>query len=428
MSVLYSKLRLLVPSILDNENATITTPRGLNRTVPLTAPITDVFVAGMEKYTVSAGTGSESVGVGNGKMKKIVTEDASALTVATQPTKTTYLVGENLDISGAVINATIQKGNGTSETRNVTSLATYTPPDGTQLNTQGTQRVNIDYGSASTYFDVTVSIRSMLKKLPYNFAVGSVVVLNDEIHILGGYFNDSATNHYKWNGSNWVSVSTLPISFYYGCAVVLNNEIHILGGIAGYNKFHYKWNGSSWTSVSTLPYAFQRGCAVVLNNEIHILGGDNQTNHYKWNGSSWTSVSTLPYAFFNGSAVVLNNEIHILGGTNNQTNHYKWNGSSWTSVSTLSYNFTLGCAVVLYNEIHILGDATGAYSYPTRHYKWNGSSWVSVSTLPYSFTQGGSVVWNSGSDNEIVILGTGESGYRNYDAQWDGTSWTVGSD
>jgi hypothetical protein len=36
-----------------------------------------------------------------------------------------------------------------------------------------------------------------------------------------------------------VSVSTLPYKFYYGSAVVLNNEIHILGGSSGSTK-HYK--------------------------------------------------------------------------------------------------------------------------------------------------------------------------------------------
>lgn len=71
-------------------------------------------------------------------------------------------------------------------------------------------------------------------------------------------------------------ISTLPYYFAYGSAVVLNDKIHILGG--GDGKKHYKWDGSSWTSVSTLPYYFYNGSAVVLNNEIHILGG---TNHYK---------------------------------------------------------------------------------------------------------------------------------------------------
>ena len=51
------------------------------------------------------------------------------------------------------------------------------------------------------------------------------------------------------------NVSTVPYNFYLGSAVVYNNEIQILGG-DGEVVGHYKWNGSSWTSVSTLPYEF----------------------------------------------------------------------------------------------------------------------------------------------------------------------------
>ena len=78
-------------------------------------------------------------------------------------------------------------------------------------------------------------------------------------------------------------VSTLPYSFQYGSAVVLNDEIHILGGSdSGTSKKHYKWDGTSWTSVSTLPYNFYHGSAVVLNDKIHILGGiDSGTEHYR---------------------------------------------------------------------------------------------------------------------------------------------------
>ena len=240
--------------------------------------------------------------------------------------------------------------------------------------------------------------------LPYYFSNGGAVVLNNEIHILGGCDGSdisTLTNHYKWNGTSWVSVSTLPYNFYDGDAVVLNNEIHILGTTSsGDNTKHYKWNGTSWVSVSTLPYNFYDGDAVVLNNEIHILGGGNDTSkeHYKWNGTSWSSVSTLPYNFRNGDAVVLNNEIHILSGDGGLTKHYKWNGEMWWPASTLPCNaFYNGGTVVLNNEIYISGD--NSYSYI--QYKWNGVSWNPIIILPYKFYEGSAVVLN----NEIHILG-----------------------
>ena len=139
--------------------------------------------------------------------------------------------------------------------------------------------------------------------------------------------------NYHLLDTSWIEVSTLPYNFYEGSAVVLNNEIHILGGENHYTN-HYKYNGTSWIKVSTLPYEFAYSPAIILNNEIHIVGsysGNYDKYHYKYNGTSWEKVSTLPYSFYDGSAVVLNNEIHILGSSDsdNKTAHYRYNGTSW---------------------------------------------------------------------------------------------------
>ena len=259
-----------------------------------------------------------------------------------------------------------------------------------------------EIGSELKVFNKSVST------LPFNFACGSAVVLNGEIHILGSDYAGNYAKHYKWNGTSWVSVSTLPYNFHYGAAVIFEDEIHILGGVDNVNK-HYKWDGSSWISAGTLPYDFYYGSAVVLNGEIHILGSGNSSYnfmHYKFDGTSWTSVSTLPYSFFRGSAVVYNNEIHILGSnstSNTKKYHYRFNGSSWVSVSTLPYYFYQGSAAVLNGEIHILGGIDNT----TKHYKWDGNSWTSVSTLPYTFYDSSAVIF----DNGVHILGSSTSNY-----------------
>ena len=151
------------------------------------------------------------------------------------------------------------------------------------------EQIKSSLNNNSSGFQQVIKEQIELLNLPYNFYLGSAVVYNNEIHILGSDISGNYTNHYKYNGSSWTSVSTLPYRFYGGSAVVYNNEIHILGSSSDYTK-HYKYNGSSWTSVSTLPYYFYNGSAVVYNNEIHILGSGisgNRTNHYIYNGSSW---------------------------------------------------------------------------------------------------------------------------------------------
>lgn len=412
MSLLFSKLRLQIPQVANGKNATITSPRGVNRTVPMTYPLTDVFVAGMDKYTVQAGTGSESFSVGNGKFKKLVTEDASALTVVTMPTKTTYAVGKALNLSGIDVDATIQKGDSTSSTRNVTNIATYNPPDGTILNTVGSQNIIVNYYDVSTSFSVEV-VRFAMSQLPYEFYRGMAVVYNNEIHILGS--SRYPANHYKWDGSAWVLLASIPNDVADGAAVVFNNEIHVFGGnSANNNKGYYIWNGTSWSSASNLPWAFYGGYSIVYNNNLYLIGGANRTGFYKKNGSSWTNMGTLPFDTSQYSAVVYNNKIYTIGLVDNIKHLYSWNGSSWTDEGTFSFTVDEYSKLVVYdNEIHLLCR--------TSHYKWNGTSWSSATDIPYRFDRGCAISF----DGFMVLLGTDSSGLQKNVSWWDGTSWTV---
>lgn len=69
--ILYSKLRLEVPQALDGENATITSEHGNSRVVQMSSPITDIMLAGMEKYRVQAGYADDYVLLGYGQIKKV---------------------------------------------------------------------------------------------------------------------------------------------------------------------------------------------------------------------------------------------------------------------------------------------------------------------------------------------------------------------
>lgn len=218
-----------------------------------------------------------------------------------------------------------------------------------------------------------VSISTLPDDLVY-----TAVVFEGKIHIFSG------TTHYRYDGAeyDWVSVSTLPYDVTKGSVVVLNGEIHILGGF-GDNTAHYKWNGTEWSEVSTLPYKLTYyyeynpaiiltcyGSAVVLDGEIHILGGFEKVSqgaitiakhHYKWNGTEWVEISTLPVGYSEYSAVVFNNEIHILCGEV----RYKWNGTEWSKdLTKLPCTVSKSLAVVLDNEIHILG---GEYNSNSHH-------------------------------------------------------------
>lgn len=177
------------------------------------------------------------------------------------------------------------------------------------------------FGDYRYYYSHTNSSWRRSGELPYTFNRGSAVILNGELHILGGdESSGNSRNHYKWSASmgTWVQFGALPYDFEGGIALVLNNEIHILGGINNFEK-HWKWNGSVWTSVSTLPYTFSifsdemQKCqaATVLNGKIHLFA---QNSHYRYNNNgTWTLITneTPFYIDYGGSCVVFNNSIYM---------------------------------------------------------------------------------------------------------------------
>ena len=228
-----------------------------------------------------------------------------------------------------------------------------------------------------------------------------VVVYNGEIHLLGGYSNNTA--HYKWDGSSWVSASTLPYPFYGGGAIVYNDEIHIFGsGKTLYETDHCKWNGTSWEYVSSLGMSGYLASAVIYNGEIHVL---NDTSHMRYNGTEWVPDKSLNFVLKGGEAVIYNGEIHALGGDELPFIHRKWNGTSWVDVSTLPYFYNCSSIFVCDNEIHMLGsDDFSNHERTISHYKFNGTEWIKSENLPYGFN-GKAIVYNG----EINLLGGSNS-------------------
>lgn len=167
----------------------------------------------------------------------------------------------------------------------------------------------------------------------------------------------------------YTRTSIVPYYLTSGAAVVLNDEIHVLGGGEGTGKEHYKWDGTEWTQVSTLPKAFGMGSAVVYNGEIHLLGGGFSNadckKHHKWDGIEWTQVGTLPYVFDSGCSVVHEDKIRIIGGFTGR-NDFSWDGVSWERNCKLKDQFTYGSAVVYRDKVHIFG-----YRAFKRHYRWD---------------------------------------------------------
>lgn len=247
--------------------------------------------------------------------------------------------------------------------------------------------------------------------MSFNTSRSVAVVLNNEIHVLGGNgspVNTSAYQHWKWDGTTWVHVGNLPYYFSGGQAVVYNNEIHILGSSADESDtLHYKYNGTQWVSVSTLPYGLKEGQAVVYNGAIHIMGaGEGSTSpHYKWNGTTWTRVGTFPYEFSEGCLIIHEGKMHAIGTRSSalRKNHYVFDDttSAWVKDSNqLPVSFFGGEAFSIDDEIHLVGGSNNCY-----HKKYDGSNWIKASDMPIDFSYAPAVIYQGA----IYILGGNNS-------------------
>lgn len=255
--------------------------------------------------------------------------------------------------------------------------------------------------------------RSSDASLPYNFVNGCAVVLDGEIHLLGGSASGTSLNHYSWNGLYWTKLDNLPYDFYDGSAVIFKNRIYILGGTKGPTNCYY-WNGSKWIQSTDIPYKFKNGDAVVYDDKIHIFGGNGVEsgntntifNHYTWGGKAWTKLTTLPHTFVSGAVAVYKGKVHILGGTGTGKNHTTWDGSDYNDLDNLPISFSDGCAVAGDRYLHIIG---GTDSYDKR-YHYDGKEWTKCEDLPYSFISFSALALN----NKIHILGGCPNGSQNY--------------
>lgn len=132
---------------------------------------------------------------------------------------------------------------------------------------------------------------TQVSTLPYPLVNSRhAVVLNNEIYIAGGGQN-AYQYFYKWNGNTWTQLTGVPYTFAKGGMVVLDDEIHVVGGssvsggTANSHVMHYKWDGSTWkfvnyifrgisyynSTVTAIGYTY--GAIVTYKGNIYLIGG-----------------------------------------------------------------------------------------------------------------------------------------------------------
>jgi hypothetical protein len=161
------------------------------------------------------------------------TKTVSSIAVKTQPTKTSYTVGDALDTTGLVLTATYSD----ESTADISTGFTCSP---TSLSTAGTQTITVTYGGATATFTVTVTKAAPIGT--YELVTSADQLVAGNTYVIGST-NEAGTAYFCGN-SETSTYYTTPVSETINSDLTMTPsdtiEEYSLGGTAG-----------AWTFTST---------------------------------------------------------------------------------------------------------------------------------------------------------------------------------
>ena len=154
------------------------------------------------------GTQTVTVSYGGQSATFNVTVEAVTLAIATAPTKTEYIVGESLDLTGIVVTATAG-----GVATDVTSQCTFSPADGSTITTSGSITITATFGAKTATTTVTayavsaISITSQPTKTAY-FVGDTLDLTGIAVTATAGQLTKNVTADCTFSPANGSTLST----------------------------------------------------------------------------------------------------------------------------------------------------------------------------------------------------------------------------
>jgi hypothetical protein len=283
--------------------------------------------------------------------------------------------------------------------------------------------------SALTDFDTSVTGTNDYVYALKVDAAGNVYV-GGTFTLAGGVANTAYIA--KWNGINWLPLSTGTGSGVYALAVGYDGTTIYVGGtftdLGDANGDNIvKWTGSGWGSlgsgldgaVMALAYA---GYGKLYAGGYFTHSGALDLNYVgKWNGTAWSAMGTGMDDYVNvmcvgaDGMIYAGGQFHTAGGLT--VNHVaKWNGQAWMPMGTGTNGDVESIVVSPWGNLIVGGNFTtaGGVACPSGLARWNGTSWTplnielgGVTKIPYALYYG--------TDNTLYVsgafVGTCNAGY-----------------
>lgn len=280
-------------------------------------------------------------------------------------------------------------------------------------------------------------------KIPYKMINGCAVVLNNELHILGGTGNNSeSTKHYKvkLNGNSYFdlssngfqSVSTLPFALECGCALIIDGKIHIFG-----DANHYSFNGTSWDNEGANYLSINdvtRYNVLYLEKKLYNLVGDAYSL-YTFENDVYSDVSWIKNVFavsYNQDiSVIANGNIYLLGGGTNKNKNIIIQKDDWESIYERLNLLDFGHqedkfrTYTINSEIHAIefdkvsnGNTYNYFIYDLimdgSEYSWQLNNIIEIQGNEYEDFAEGSITYVCVINNQVHIITSTYSATKDY--------------
>ncbi len=212
----------------------------------------------------------------------------------------------------------------------------------------GATGYNQQFGTTNTWvYNTDTNKFTAFVPLPSAVSAGGLVLLNNELHYVGGNNNSRQDigTHYVLDLNNpsagWKTAVSLPHGRSHMGLVTLNGKIYAIGGQFGNDadtvtqNYVEVWdpaNPGVWTELATLPTKLSHfaSAVIVVGNRIMTFGGETAYNvdsalvyAYDPATNSWASMTSLPGKRFSGVAAVLDGNIYFTTGSSMTTT---WEG------------------------------------------------------------------------------------------------------
>ena len=209
-------------------------------------------------WTVTASLNGESVSqeveVGGGLLYEVDLMITSGIAVTTQPTKTTYFIGETFNPAGMVVTATFKD----NTTENVTDDCTFSP----QTMAQGTQSVTVTYSRAGITKTTTVAVavrvldHIAVTTPPTKTAYKYGETFNPAGMVVTAYYTDDvsrAVTGYTYSPTGALNMSTTTITVSYSEGGVTKTDTQAIT----VTVISSTLNSNSWATIKAVSDAGQ---------------------------------------------------------------------------------------------------------------------------------------------------------------------------